>query len=90
MLRVSSHYDCYFVNTTNSSAIASLGFYFETDEDGCVVSKEYGTLFIYFGSGLNYYYQDVCVSTFFTMVNSPSLGRFFNKRILGNYRVESH
>lgn len=80
----------YWVMNTNSSAIASFSFQFTQDsETGEIIDEELGTLCVSFrGDEFNhYYYNDFNVSTFFRMVSSESIGRFFNERVRNAYQA---
>ena len=92
MLKVDKGQFCYYVHETNSSTIKSFGFYFtEDDETGEVIDKEWGYLVVNFGNDSpSYYYLDFNVSTFFEMVNSESIGKFFNERVKDVYDCECH
>lgn len=92
MLNVDNGYYCLYVHNTNSSAIASFGFYYAEDEDGKILEDEWGYLVVNFRDNetQSYYYNEFCLSTFFEMVNAESIGRFFNERIRNAYQAVTY
>lgn len=60
-----------------SSMILSVGY--DPDENG-------GTLHVTFHNGRTYAYEGVPENEFSALVNSPSVGQYFNATIKGQYR----
>lgn len=88
MLSVNTYDDGYQVLNTNSSFIQNIHFCFTMDEDGeTVIDSEWGELIVKI-DGRQYCYQDFALITFFSFINSESLGKFYNSNIRNLYECE--